>query len=233
MDRSIKLWSGSALAYVDSLFGHQQEALCIDASRNERLVTGGMDRSVRFWKIPEESQLVFRARSMVTESVAFVTQSQWVSGDQDGCVCLYTNTQKKPTATIRGAHPRNPPEADAPGCADSQCAEWVTSVAAARGTDLVASGAGNGVIRLWRAAGEPGKGGVTGLSPVGAIAARGFVNAIALGVGGRVLFAGIGQEPRTGRWARDKAARNGVLVHVLDEETGGDDKDDDDEEDEE
>lgn len=32
---------------------------------------------------------------------------------------------------------------------------------------------------------------------------------------GRFLLAGMGQEPRLGRWARDKKARNGLLLHRL------------------
>jgi ribosomal RNA-processing protein 9 len=32
---------------------------------------------------------------------------------------------------------------------------------------------------------------------------------------GKFLLAGMGQEPRLGRWARDKKARNGLLLHRL------------------
>ena len=258
MDRAVKLWSAGGRAYVDSLFGHQQEATCIDATRGERLVTGGMDRTVRFWKIPEESQLVFRARSLVTESVAFVTNSQWIAGDQDGNLCLYTNTQKKAIATYRGVHghgglldgggtsSRSGSETegddedrdgieqagggDRTSAFRDPCGTWVTAVGAARGTDLVASGGGNGVIRLWRAEGQPGMGGVKGLAAVGELPARGFVNAIAMGGGdGRVVVAAMGQEPRLGRWARDAGARNGVLIHRWGVDDEGESTDDDEE----
>ena len=43
-------------------FGHEDEITGIDSLVRDRAVTsGGRDRSVRLWKIPEESQLVFRA----------------------------------------------------------------------------------------------------------------------------------------------------------------------------
>ncbi len=32
---------------------------------------------------------------------------------------------------------------------------------------------------------------------------------------GKFLLAGMGQEPRLGRWGRDRKARNGVLLHRL------------------
>jgi len=49
------------MGYVETLFGHQDSIGCIDALRRETAVTcGGRDKSVRFWKVVEESQLVFR-----------------------------------------------------------------------------------------------------------------------------------------------------------------------------
>uniref|UniRef100_A0A6U2FL69 Uncharacterized protein n=1 Tax=Chlamydomonas euryale TaxID=1486919 RepID=A0A6U2FL69_9CHLO len=59
-DRTVKMWSLDDRAYMDTLFGHQAEVLCLDALRAERALTGGSDRTVRLWKVPEESQLVFR-----------------------------------------------------------------------------------------------------------------------------------------------------------------------------
>ena len=43
-------------------FGHQDKILAIDSLMKERCVTcGARDRSVRMWKIVEESQLLFNA----------------------------------------------------------------------------------------------------------------------------------------------------------------------------
>ena len=77
-----------------------------------------------------------------------------------------------------------------------------------------ASGAGDGVVRLWRLADAKG-GSSRALEPLGGLAVRGFVNSLALGRSGRVLVAGVGQEPRMGRWLRDAAARNGVFIQPL------------------
>lgn len=49
------------MGYVETLFGHQAPVLAVDALMRETAVSvGGRDKSVRFWKVPEESQLVFR-----------------------------------------------------------------------------------------------------------------------------------------------------------------------------
>jgi ribosomal RNA-processing protein 9 len=77
-----------------------------------------------------------------------------------------------------------------------------------------ASGAGDGVIRLWEVEGTAGAKGRQ-LAEIGGLPARGFVNALAIARSGQFVVAGVGQEPRLGRWARDVAAKNGLLVHGL------------------
>ncbi|KAF9242301.1 WD40 repeat-like protein [Melanogaster broomeanus] len=60
-DRTVKLFDLSVMGYVETLFGHQDTIVSIDALRGETVVTAGArDRTLRYWKIPEESQLVFR-----------------------------------------------------------------------------------------------------------------------------------------------------------------------------
>ena len=60
----------SVMGYVETLFGHQDCILDLDALRAETAVSvGGRDKTVRFWKIVDETQLVFRGggRSSVRE----------------------------------------------------------------------------------------------------------------------------------------------------------------------
>lgn len=60
-DRTVKLFDVSVMGYVETLFGHQDTIVSLDALRGETAVTAGArDRTVRFWKIADESQLVFR-----------------------------------------------------------------------------------------------------------------------------------------------------------------------------
>ena len=49
------------MGYVETLFGHQAPVLALDTLRHETAVSvGGRDKTVRYWKVPEETQLVFR-----------------------------------------------------------------------------------------------------------------------------------------------------------------------------
>lgn len=62
MDKSVKVWSLDEMAYVETVFGHQDTVTSIDAMMRERAVTvGGRDNTVRVWKIVEESQFVYNS----------------------------------------------------------------------------------------------------------------------------------------------------------------------------
>lgn len=224
-DRTVKLWSLDDRAYVDTLFGHQSEVVAVDVLRQERVLTSGQDRTCRVWKVPEESQLIFRGYGQAIDTVAYVTGTEWLSGGSDGGVSLWSQMKKKPISVQRSAHtppclagdtaagPAATSAAEGPGSIGGDCASWVSAVACARGTDVVASGAGDGVIRLWQVAGERGVAGRRSLKPLGGLPARGFVNGLQLGRSGQVVVAAMGQEPRLGRWSRDRKAKNGLLIH--------------------
>lgn len=58
------------MGYVETLFGHQDHILAVDSLRGETCVSvGARDKTVRFWKVVDETQLVFRGggRSRVRE----------------------------------------------------------------------------------------------------------------------------------------------------------------------
>lgn len=60
-DRTLKVFDLATLSYVETLFGHQDCIQHVAALRGElALSAGGRDKTIRFWKVAEESQLVFR-----------------------------------------------------------------------------------------------------------------------------------------------------------------------------
>jgi len=89
------------MGYVETLFGHQDTVLSIDALRNETVVSvGARDKSVRFWKIVDESQLVFRGggRSAVREMLdggALDGLHEDTNIDGDGAVQMGGNKGKE------------------------------------------------------------------------------------------------------------------------------------------
>jgi ribosomal RNA-processing protein 9 len=272
-DRTLKVWSLDDMAYVDTLFGHQSDVACVAGQRRERVVTVGRDRTCRFWKVAEDSQLIFRPApgDGALESCAFASNDTWITGSDDGTVALWSTTKKRAVMSWKGIHgfggaaARGREDAGAEEDAEAGAEEdaeedakggirapkffdegevaralrarafaqelsgvptdsaslgvsgvgnagrWVNAVACARGADVCASGAGDGAIRLWRVGEDAGR----QLAPLWCLPARGFVNALAVASSGRFVLAGMGQEPRGGRWARDAHAKNGVLMHRL------------------
>ncbi len=135
--------------------------------------------------------------------------------------------KKKPVFTLQHAHgsgghgndsSEHAPASDVPSKTwanhNSDATGWIQSVAACRGSDVVASGAGDGFIRLWEVA-ESKFGGAGALEPLHALSARGYVNGLAIAKSGRFVVAALGQEPRLGRWGKVDGARNGLLLHPL------------------
>ena len=55
----VKVWDVAQRAYVETLFGHQEGVCALDALTPDTLVTGSADRSLRLWKVADETQLVF------------------------------------------------------------------------------------------------------------------------------------------------------------------------------
>ncbi|CAD5184861.1 U3 snoRNP-associated protein-like YAOH [Musa acuminata AAA Group] len=229
-DRTIKLWNAEDRTHMDNLFGHQSEILTIDCLRRERLLTAGRDRTMRLWKVPEESQLVFRAPASSLECCCFINDSEFLSGSDDGSIELWSVMRKKPTHLIKNAHApslfsndfsykedditmSNGGSTENGSHGDENCSSahaWVSSVAVCRGSDLAASGAANGVVRVWAIDSDS-----KGISPLLSYPLAGFINSLAFAKSARFLVAGVGQEPRLGRWARVPSARNGVAIHPI------------------
>lgn len=133
-DRTVKVWSLDELAYVETLFGHQDDVVDIDALAQERCVSvGARDRTARLWKVVEETQLVFRggggdssskkkkrgeaaapdpsglepgslAHEGCMDRVACIDDELFVTGSDNGAIALWSIQKKKPVFVLPRAH---------------------------------------------------------------------------------------------------------------------------------
>ena len=61
VDKTVKVWDIETRSYIETLFGHQDAVQAVDANTRERAITaGGRDNTIRIFKVPEETQLVYR-----------------------------------------------------------------------------------------------------------------------------------------------------------------------------
>ena len=197
MDRCLKHWDLNEMGYLETMFGHQEGVTGVDCWTKEKPVSCSADRTLRVWKVVEESHLVFRGDKGGIDAIQLVTDDSYVTGSQDGSVSLWKETQKKPIRSIAQAHGH-----------DTGGARWISSVAAVKMSNLAASGSNDGIVRLWNASAE----GRT-LEQVAAIELEGFVNSLALS--SRVLVAGTGREHKFGRWWNLKGNKNKVVIMRL------------------
>ncbi|KAL0845625.1 hypothetical protein Bca101_018871 [Brassica carinata] len=213
-DRSVKAWNVEDKAFVQDSFGHQDEILAIDALRKERALTVGRDRTMLLHKMPETSRTVYRAPASSLESCCFISDTEYLSGSDNGTVALWGMLKKKPVFLLKNAHSivadgtTTNENGDHDSVNSSTTSSWVTSVAVCRGSDLAASGAGNGFVHLMAVE-------ASSIRPLFKLPLTGFVNSMAFAKSGKFLIAGVGQETRLGRWGSIKSAQNGVAIHPL------------------
>jgi len=207
-DRSLKVWNLNNFVYVDTLFGHEAPVSSIHCMASGLALTGGSDRTLRLWKVNEDSQLIFRGHNASMDSVSFVTGSQFVSGSEDGSLALWHRMRRKPVLYIHDAHEESRRKRDVHPNPIASSSWWISSVASIVRSDLVASGSANGHILLWKC-------GENLLEPVHGIQAPGYVNGLQFGSSKRLLASVQGQEHRLGRWHRFPGVKNVLTITRL------------------
>ena len=72
------------MGYVETLFGHQEALTGLDSLRGDSAISsGGRDRTVRFWKIGDETQLVFRGGGTTKSKLREILEGGIEEDDED------------------------------------------------------------------------------------------------------------------------------------------------------
>jgi ribosomal RNA-processing protein 9 len=194
-DRVVKSWNLDDMCYIESLYGHQDSVLAVDALNKENLISCGSDKSVRLWRINTETQLVFEGLKSSADCVKMLNEDTFFSGGDDGAVCLWNVNKRKPVARIWDVHGQG---------------NWINAVGAMAGTDVVATGSWNGVVKVWKATYNRQSSGT--ISYLTEFAIPGHVNAIALHRTANIMVCAVGQEHRMGRWNPIGGVQNGLRI---------------------
>lgn len=206
LDRTLKLYDVSQLSYIETLFGHQESVLSLSCLSAETAVSaGGRDRTCRYWKIRDESQLVFRAgiksklREVLeggelnredagkmsnpmealegsVEVVSMIDTHHFLSGGDSGTISLWNLGKKKPIFSVPVAHGFQTTLSETEG--EIRTPRWITSLAALPYSDLFVSGSWDGEVRLWGLTSAGGQ--VKGFKPLFSLPVPGVVNSLQL-----------------------------------------------------
>ncbi|KAL3784595.1 hypothetical protein HJC23_007051 [Cyclotella cryptica] len=206
-DRCIRRYDLNAMTYVETLYGHQSPITSIDCANKNRPVSVARDRTVRVWKVEEDSHLVFRPGGDVgsADCVSAIQDGWFITGHEDGRLALWREEKKRPVGdVIVAAHGY---EGLTGGVARGVvcCNAWGMS-------DVLATGSNDGYLRLWKVNTEEKSAGIT---PLEKIPVHGHINSLAIGPGGKFCVAAVGQEPRMGRWDRVPKAKNRFAIIQL------------------
>lgn len=203
-DRCIRRYDLNAMTYVETLYGHQSPIAGMACANKNRPVSIARDRTVRVWKVEDDSHLVFRPGGDVgsAECVSAIQDGWFVTGHDDGRLALWKEEKKRPVGNaFVAAHGH---QGGASGVTRS-----VICCDALGMSDVLATGSNDGYLRLWRMNTAEKEAGIKRLETV---PIHGYINSIAMGPGGKFCVAAVGQEPRMGRWDRVSRAKNRFAI---------------------
>ncbi|SPQ21770.1 a6112437-2c52-41e5-a99e-a604b2ae29d6 [Thermothielavioides terrestris] len=228
-DRTVKLWSLDELAYVETLYGHQDEVLDVDALAQERCVSvGARDRTARYWKVADQTHLIFRGGGEGGSSGGSSSKKHKLPPGVDPASAAHQGSMDRVSMIdddmfiIPAPQPRG-----------------ITALRTIPYSDVILTGSWDGCIRVWRLSEDKKK-----IEPVGVLGGssststmpngthvqvgqgqvqnrdivRGIVNDIAMfergdrGRDGLCVVAVTGKEMRHGRWKYMKEGRCGAVI---------------------
>ncbi len=116
--------------------------VAIDCANKNRPVSIARDRTVRVWKVEEDSHLVYRGGGHVgsAECITAIQDGWFVTGHDDGRLLLWKEEKKRPVGdVITAAHGH-----------ENGVARGVISCGALGLSDVLATGSNDGYLRLWK-----------------------------------------------------------------------------------
>uniref|UniRef100_A0A2P2I4A6 U3 small nucleolar RNA-interacting protein 2-like n=1 Tax=Hirondellea gigas TaxID=1518452 RepID=A0A2P2I4A6_9CRUS len=201
-DRLVMEWNLEDMAFVDNLGGHSCGVQAVDALYRQSCIScAGADQNVIIYSILEDKQFQFTSKQISIDGVKLLNENTFLTYGQDGSVCLWSTSKKRPIQQLKVVHGNRKSGAKEP--------HWITALATLVNTDLAATGSSDGLIRLWRV-NSAGGGRLHALAripiPVG------VVNSLEFTADGSALVVALACSHKHGRWYVEKTAKNCVLI---------------------
>lgn len=122
------------MAYMDTHYGHHSDILSLDYYSKDRVVSCSLDRQCIFWKIDEDSELLYNSFNHTVDSIHCLTSQFFYTTSSDNAVDLWVMNKKKPIYSLEGLHKPD---------------SWILSSANVRDSDLFATGSYDGQVVVY------------------------------------------------------------------------------------
>lgn len=191
------------MAYMDTHYGHHADILNLDFYSRDRVISSGLDNQCIFWKIDEDSELLYNSAKHPVSSVNVITNQFFYTTSPENAVDLWVMNKKKPIYSLEGLH-----------SGDS----WILSTAGVRDSDLFCTGSLDGQIVCYGFDKDKKKFGVQGRikNVHGCVNNLKFSHHKAADLvtnkGSLMLAATHSKEERLGRWHVQKGVKTGVTI---------------------
>lgn len=133
-DRAMKVWNLREMQYMDTHYGHHSDILGIESFSRDRVISCGMDNQVIFWKVNEDSELLYPSKLHTVDTLNVVNSQFFLTGSADNAIDLWIMNKKRPTYSLAGLHRDD---------------SWLLSTANVRNSDLFASGSYDGQVIVY------------------------------------------------------------------------------------
>ncbi|ESU45620.1 Putative WD-repeat family protein [Giardia duodenalis] len=210
MQSTLKVFNLDDHCEMFTLRGHEDQitGCAIMDAENNAAITCSIDKSVRFFDYNKQTQLIFTS-GVSLECVCWPRTDVFIAGCSLGLL-VHTSEKRKPVMQV---HPHDCLRFLGSGSishtfvpSTDYCRRLVTALDCITNGDLVISGC-HGLVSLWKCVDS-------NLDKVADYAVDGFVNDLKLMIQHTKLYVlvALGKTPARGRWDRDPAGYNGLLL---------------------
>lgn len=207
-DKTLKIWNMREMCYMDTHHGHIGAALDIQPYSKDRVISCGDDRQVIFWKVVEDTQLLYKNTKNDTNCLTLIDDEYFCTGSMNSVIDLWTFKKKKPISKLKECHVHNNPNSPHKHA-------WITSISSIRNADLVSSAGIDSSINFYKFSKENKNLEKIGTLPEEDGFVKGTVNSLKFSPKRSYLAYSHSDEQKLGRWFVSKPSKIGLSIVKL------------------
>ena len=207
-DMTLKIWKTREMVYIDTHHGHFGWIFDLQAYSRDRVITCGDDRQVIFWKVVEDTQLLYKNTKNDTNCLTILDDEYFCTGSNQSTVDLWSLKKKKPLHKYTSSHIFNKPS--------PHKYSNITSINCIRNSDLLATGSIDSTINFYKFNKGSKKIEILGVLPTDEEEyIKGTINSIKFSPRRSYMAFCHSDEQRLGRWFVSKPKNYGITIVKL------------------